>query len=165
MNSQEQAILVKQLAEFLTQHHQYMCVAESCTGGWVAKVLTDLAGSSAWFERGFVTYSNRAKHEMLGVAESTLQMFGAVSEETVSAMAVGALTNSHADFSLSVSGIAGPEGGSNDKPVGLVWFSWAIKENEVIKNLDSHKIMFDGDRDSVRFQSVEYALTQLIKYL
>ena len=165
MNSQEQAILVKQLAEFLTQHHQYMCVAESCTGGWVAKVLTDLAGSSAWFERGFVTYSNRAKHEMLGVAESTLQMFGAVSEETVSAMAVGALTNSHADFSLAISGIAGPGGGTKEKPVGLVWFAWAEKNRQGETVMLSEQKNFSGDREAIRYQAVTHALTQLVNLL
>ena len=126
MSDEKLIIIVEQLALLLIKTNKKLTVAESCTGGWVAKVLTDIAGSSDWFERGFVTYSNQAKHEMLGVKEATLENHGAVSEETVVEMAEGALTNSHADFSLSISGIAGPGGGSSEKPVGLVWFSWEI---------------------------------------
>lgn len=152
--------LVKNIAESLLHRDKKLSLAESCTGGWIAKVLTDLAGSSAWFERGFVTYTNQSKIEMLGVNAATLDTFGAVSEATVTEMALGVLQNSHADYSLSVSGIAGPSGGSKDKPVGLVWFAWATKNNVVAE----HKI-FNGDRDAVRRQSVEYALTGLIKLL
>lgn len=158
-------LIVEQLAELLTKHDKQLTVAESCTGGWVAKELTDLAGSSAWFERGFVTYSNQAKHEMLGVLESTLKTYGAVSEETVTEMAIGALKNSHADFSLSISGIAGPSGGSAEKPVGLVWFSWAAQENKKYKTLVTDKKIFTGDRNSVRQQAVEYVLNEIIKLL
>ena len=165
MNIQEQTKIVEQLAGLLTKNNNLMSVAESCTGGWVAKVLTDLAGSSGWFERGFVTYSNRAKHEMLGVAETTLQTYGAVSEETVSEMAVGALTNSHADFSLAISGIAGPDGGSEDKPVGLVWFAWAEKINETENVMLAEQKIFTGDRDAVRQQAVVHALTQLLNLI
>jgi len=162
MNNQDLTKIVEQLAESLMKNTKLMSVAESCTGGWVAKVLTDLAGSSDWFERGFVTYSNRAKHEMLGVAEATLQEFGAVSEETVCEMAVGAILNSHADFSLSISGIAGPGGGSEDKPVGLVWFAWAEKNNGSAEVMLSEKKIFAGDRDAVRHQAVIHSLTQLL---
>ena len=165
MNHQEVTIIVEQLAKLLTQNNKFISVAESCTGGWVAKVLTDLAGSSEWFERGFVTYSNRAKHEMLGVAESTLQKYGAVSEETVSEMAIGALTNSHADFSLSISGIAGPGGGTEEKPVGLVWFAWAEKTIESERLIFSEHKCFSGERDTVRYQAVVYALSQLLNLL
>jgi len=165
MNNPVETKIVEQLAELLTKNNKLMSVAESCTGGWVAKVLTDLAGSSDWFERGFVTYSNRAKHEMLGVMEATLQKFGAVSEETVCEMAVGAITNSHADFSLSISGIAGPGGGSEDKPVGLVWFAWAEKTTESVEVILSEKKIFNGDRDAVRQQAVVHALTQLLGLL
>jgi len=155
-------LVVEQLAGLLIKNNKQLSIAESCTGGWVAKVLTDLSGSSDWFERGFVTYSNQAKHEMLGVAESTLKTYGAVSLETVDEMAVGALKNSHADFSLSISGIAGPSGGSTEKPVGLVWFSWAVQESNKQNILASEKQMFDGDREAVRLQAVIYSLTKLI---
>ena len=165
MNTPEHTKIIEQIAKWLINNNKLMSVAESCTGGWVAKVLTDLAGSSAWFERGFVTYSNRAKHEMLGVAESTLHKYGAVSEETVSEMAVGALTNSHADFSLSISGIAGPGGGSEDKPVGLVWFAWAERTNEGEKVILSEQQIFAGDRDAVRYQALVHALTQLLNLM
>lgn len=165
MNDKELTLLVEQLARLLIQNNKKLTVAESCTGGWVAKVLTDLAGSSDWFERGFVTYSNQAKNEMLGVAESTLENKGAVSQETVTEMALGALKNSHADFSMSISGIAGPGGGSVEKPLGLVWFSWAVKENNTFNILASEKQVFAGDRESVRRQAVEYVLTRLTKLL
>lgn len=163
MPDKKLTLLVEQLALLLVKANKKITVAESCTGGWVAKVLTDLAGSSDWFDRGFVTYSNQAKHEMLGVSEITLQTHGAVSQETVSEMAIGALNNSQADFSLSVSGIAGPGGGSTDKPVGLVWFAWAVKDNNTIKTLAYNKQIFEGDRESIRIQSVEYVLTEIIK--
>lgn len=165
MHDKKLPLIVEQLAELLIKYNKQLSVAESCTGGWVAKELTDLSGSSAWFERGFVTYSNQAKHEMLGVLESTLDTYGAVSEETVTEMAIGALKNSHADFSLSVSGIAGPTGGSAEKPVGLVWFSWAVQEDKKYKTLATAKQVFEGDRDSVRQQAVEYALKEIIKLL
>ena len=165
MPNQDITQIVEQLAESLIQNNKRLTVAESCTGGWVAKVLTDLAGSSVWFERGFVTYSNEAKQEMLGVNTSTLETHGAVSQETVNEMALGALKNSHADFSLSVSGIAGPGGGSTEKPVGLVWFSWAVKENDRLNILASEKQVFNGDRESVREQAIEYVLTELVKFI
>lgn len=161
MPEKKLTLIVEQLAESLIKDNKKLTVAESCTGGWIAKVLTDLAGSAVWFERGFVTYSNQAKHEMLGVAEATLESYGAVSRETVAEMAIGALKNSHADFSLSVSGIAGPSGGSADKPVGLVWFAWATK-NGVIS---SEQKNFSGDRDEVRKQAVIFALIRLINLL
>jgi len=165
MLNNEITLLVEQVAEHLLRHQQKLAVAESCTGGWVAKVLTDLAGSSEWFERGFVTYSNQAKNEMLSVSETTLNTCGAVSQETVGEMALGALKNSHADFSLSVSGIAGPGGGSVDKPVGLVWFSWAKKEdNEPIVIASEHQV-FKGDREAVRQQAVKYVIAKLITLL
>jgi len=161
MPDKKLSLIVEQLAELLIKRNKKLTIAESCTGGWIAKVLTDLAGSSAWFERGFVTYSNQAKHEMLGVADTTLENFGAVSEETVAEMVAGALKNSHADFSLSVSGIAGPGGGSDDKPVGLVWFAWAARDAVLL----SEQQIFTGDRDAVREQAVIHALTGLLKLL
>lgn len=165
MSNNEITLLVEQVAKHLLCHQQKLAVAESCTGGWVAKVLTDLAGSSEWFERGFVTYSNQAKHEMLSVSETTLNTFGAVSQETVGEMALGALKNSHADFSLSVSGIAGPGGGSEDKPVGLVWFSWAKKEENEPSIIASEHQIFKGDREAVRQQAAEYVIAKLITFL
>lgn len=155
-------LIVEQLASVLIKNDKRLAVAESCTGGWVAKVLTDLGGSSAWFERGFVTYSNQSKHEMLGVAEVTLERFGAVSKETVTEMALGALKHSHADLSLSISGIAGPGGATEDKPQGLVWFSWAVNFNHMHTVLASEKQVFKGDRDAVRKKAVVYALKNLI---
>lgn len=134
----------------------WLSTAESCTGGWVAQSLTAVAGSSAWFERGFVTYSNRAKQEMLGVPEVTLQNDGAVSEATVLAMARGALAHSPAQLSVAISGIAGPGGGSAAKPVGTVWFAWAYPDGA-----HADKRVFDGDREAVRLQAVAHALAGL----
>ncbi|MCW9031339.1 MAG: nicotinamide-nucleotide amidase [Gammaproteobacteria bacterium] len=165
MHTKSLTTVVEQLAELFTQTKQQLTVAESCTGGWVAKVLTDLAGSSVWFERGFVTYSNRSKHEMLGVAESTLKTYGAVSQETVEEMALGALQNSHANFSVSISGIAGPGGGSADKPVGLVWFAWAHKTEIDEQVIASEQKNFNGDRDAIRQQAVVYALSELLNLI
>lgn len=166
MSDKNTIILVEQLADSLICMKKTLTVAESCTGGWIAKVLTDMSGSSTWFERGFVTYSNSAKQEMLGVSETTLETYGAVSQETVVEMATGALKNSRADFSVSVSGIAGPSGGSADKPVGLVWFAWSKKS---AANRDavllSEQQIFSGDRNAVREQAVVYALTELISFI
>lgn len=161
MPNKKITLIAESLAVLLIKENKKLALAESCTGGWIAKVVTDLSGSSAWFDRGFVTYSNEAKHEMLGVAAITLDSFGAVSQETVSEMAIGALKNSHADYSLSVSGIAGPDGGSADKPVGLVWFAWADKDGTLL----SEKQTFIGDRNAVREQAVTHALTYLLKLL
>ena len=161
MNDNKTTLIVEQLAANLLQNDKRLTVAESCTGGWIAKVLTDLAGSSEWFERGFVTYSNEAKQEMLGVAETTIVTYGAVSQETVAEMAIGALKNSHADYSLSVSGIAGPDGGSVDKPVGLIWFAWAYQDTIIT----SEKKIFSGDRNAVREQAVFHALTELTSFI
>lgn len=135
--------------------------AESCTGGWVAQVVTHTAGSSAWFDRGFVTYSNEAKAAMLGVAPDTLAAHGAVSLETAAEMAAGALKNSNALISLSITGIAGPTGGSPDKPVGTVCFGWCRKG----ESPRTERRQFDGDRESVRRQSVVHALQSLILLL
>ncbi|WP_149450153.1 nicotinamide-nucleotide amidase [Escherichia albertii] len=131
--------------------------AESCTGGWVAKVITDIAGSSAWFERGFVTYSNEAKVQMIGVREETLTQHGAVSEPVVVEMAIGALKAARADYAVSISGIAGPDGGSVEKPVGTVWFAFASASGEGI----TRRECFSGDRDAVRRQATAYALQTL----
>ena len=116
--------MVESLAARLVARNEMLATAESCTGGWVAKVCTDLAGSSAWFDRGFVTYSNQAKQDMLGVSATTLDTCGAVSEEVVTEMVNGALAGSRAGWALAISGVAGPDGGTAEKPVGTVWFAW-----------------------------------------
>jgi nicotinamide-nucleotide amidase len=131
--------------------------AESCTGGWIAKVITDVAGSSAWFERGFVTYSNEAKHQLIGVNETTLEAYGAVSKGVVLEMAQGALAAAKADYAVSVSGIAGPDGGTPEKPVGTVWFGFADKHGRTLAKVQH----FDGDRNAVRRQATEFALQSL----
>ncbi len=137
-----------------------LATAESCTGGWVAQAITAIAGSSDWFERGWVTYSNAAKRDELGVAEQTLERHGAVSEEVAREMASGALRSSGAGVALSVTGVAGPGGGSAAKPVGTVCFAWARGSKMCIET--QH---FFGDRDSVRRQSVAHALKGLLKLL
>jgi nicotinamide-nucleotide amidase len=131
-----------------------LTLAESCTGGWVAKSITDIAGSSAWFERGFVTYSNAAKVELLGVSPVLLAEHGAVSADVVEAMAQGALKASPAELALAVSGIAGPDGGTAEKPVGLVWFAIAVRERAI--RSQSH--VFQGNRDAVRHAAVTRSL-------
>ena len=131
-----------------------LAVAESCTGGWIAKTITDVPGSSGWFDRGFVTYSNAAKTELLGVRDATLAEQGAVSAEVVAEMATGALERSRADLVLAVSGIAGPDGGSPDKPVGTVYLAWASRDGPTRVECRH----FEGDRDDVRRETVAAAL-------
>lgn len=152
--------LTRQLAAHLRQSEYRVCTAESCTGGLIAKTLTDLAGSSDWFDRGFVTYSNQAKMDMLGVRASTLEKHGAVSTEVAQEMAAGAITHSEAQVAVAVTGIAGPGGGSRDKPVGMVCFAFAI-QGEVIPEIQ----FFDGDRAEVRGASLVFALKRLIALL
>jgi nicotinamide-nucleotide amidase len=136
------------------QRQLLLATAESCTGGWAAQVITHTAGSSAWFERGFVTYANEAKTEMLGVRPETLQAFGAVSPETAAEMATGAVKNSNAMISLAITGIAGPSGGSPGKPVGTVCFAWC----RAGASPETEAIIFAGDRESVRRQAVIHGL-------
>lgn len=150
--------LSEQTGKELLRLQRQVTVAESCTGGWIAKVFTDISGSSAWFERGFVTYSNEAKQQMLGVSAASLNTFGAVSEAVVREMASGALVAAHADYAISVSGIAGPDGGTQEKPVGTVWFGFASAAGEVA-TISQH---FQGDRDAVRRQSVAFSLNYLL---
>ncbi|TRZ92623.1 MAG: CinA family protein [Rhodocyclaceae bacterium] len=138
-----------------------LATAESCTGGWTAQVITHTAGSSAWFERGFVTYSNQAKVELLGVRPETLENFGAVSEETVVEMAAGALKNSNALISLAITGIAGPTGGSPGKPVGTVCFAWC----RVGEAASAETSVFEGNREAIRRQAVVHALRGLLRRL
>jgi nicotinamide-nucleotide amidase len=133
-----------------------LATAESCTGGLIAAACTDLAGSSAWFERGFVTYSNEAKVEMLGVGAALIAQHGAVSEAVVRAMAQGALSHSHAQVAVAVTGVAGPSGGSAEKPVGTVWLAWALPGQLVCELCH-----FDGDRAAVRSATVQHAVSKL----
>jgi len=150
--------ILEQLASRCLASGWMLSVAESCTGGLIAKYLTDRPGSSAWFERGFVTYSNAAKQELLDVRPESLKMHGAVSKAVVQEMALGALTHSHADFSVAVSGIAGPEGGSADKPVGTVWLAWAGPEHRV----EAEDLRLTGDRKHIRELAAVAALKGLL---
>jgi nicotinamide-nucleotide amidase len=136
-----------------------LATAESCTGGWVGQLLTSLPGSSHWYERGFITYANTAKVEMLGVPEETLASHGAVSEETAAAMAAGALKHSRAQAALAISGIAGPGGGTPQKPVGLVCYGWALADGTLM----SSTCRLDGDREEIRSRAVAAALRGLIE--
>jgi nicotinamide-nucleotide amidase len=138
-----------------------LATAESCTGGWVAQAVTAIGGSSAWFERGFVTYSDAAKQEMLGVSARTLAAHGAVSEQTAREMAAGALARSRAQVAVAITGIAGPTGGSPEKPLGMVCFAWAAQDGVI--NAETRQ--FKGDRESVRRQSVIAALQGILKLL
>lgn len=135
-----------------------LATAESCTGGWIGEVVTAVPGSSAWYERGFITYTNVAKCEMLGVPAVTLQKFGAVSEETVKAMVAGALANSHAQVAVAVSGVAGPAGGTPAKPVGTVCIAWGLEGSAPMAETRH----FAGDREAVRRHSVERSLAGLL---
>ncbi len=152
--------LAAQVGEMLKSRGFMLATAESCTGGGVAQAVTDIPGSSEWFERGFVTYANQAKVEMLGVQAQTLRLHGAVSERTVLEMAEGALAHSHADISLAVSGIAGPGGGTPEKPVGTVWFAWSLRGGPS----DARKYQLTGDRAEIRAQSVRIALQGLLQF-
>ncbi len=153
--------LVRELGAILKARRYCLATAESCTGGWVAKEITTVPGCSHWFERGFVTYTNLAKQEMLGVRAETLNRDGAVSEQTVREMAEGALRHSHAQVALSISGIAGPGGGSDTKPVGTVWIGWA---GEAFATTTLHRV-YGGDREAVRSQAVDDALRGLLELL
>ncbi|MBQ0534528.1 nicotinamide-nucleotide amidase [Providencia huaxiensis] len=149
----------------LKEQGKTVTTAESCTGGWVAKVLTDISGSSDYFQRGFVTYSNEAKHQMIGVKDESLQRYGAVSQQVVTEMATGALQEASADFAVSVSGVAGPGGGSVEKPVGTVWFGFAQKQADQTVFVTTQHRVFQGNRNEVRFQSTAYILETLLKQL
>lgn len=149
---------VKQLADNLNRLGSCVVTAESCTGGGLAAAMTGVPGSSNWFERGFVTYSNEAKQELLGVKSSTLEQYGAVSEETAAEMVIGAVSHSHAQYGVSITGIAGPDGGSADKPVGTVCVGW-FNANREIKTA---RVVFNGDRERVRQQASLLALQGLL---
>ena len=153
--------LASRVGETLLIQERLLVTAESCTGGWVAKACTDLAGSSRWFDAGLVTYSNSAKQRLLGVPERILAEYGAVSRETAEAMAVGALAGANRRVSLAITGVAGPGGGSAHKPVGLIWFAWAMAERTVT----AESMVFAGDREAIRRHSVAHALSGLLKQL
>jgi len=153
--------LAEELGAALESRKLMLVTAESCTGGWVAEAVTMVPGSSDWFERGFVTYTYVSKREMLGVDGETLGRYGAVSEEVVQAMVKGALERSHAQVALAVSGVAGPGGGSPDKPVGTVCFAWGMKDGAP----RSETRRFLGNREAVRRQAVEHALKGVLALL
>lgn len=160
MNQELTIQLAKALAAILTRRNEMLVTAESCTGGLIAGACTDLAGSSEWFERGFVTYSNAAKTELLGVPAELIAQHGAVSEPVARAMAEGAVARSHAQLSVAVTGVAGPGGGSEAKPVGTVWLGWHVNGHTVTEC--QH---FAGDRAAVRQATVQHALARLEEML
>ncbi|MCP4874402.1 MAG: CinA family protein [Gammaproteobacteria bacterium] len=151
-------VLVERVAAALLAARKKVCTAESCTGGLIAKSFTDLAGSSDWFDRGFVSYSNQAKSEMLGVPAVVIAEYGAVSEPVANAMASGALRHSEADFTIAVTGVAGPGGGSDEKPVGTVWIALA-SSNQLI----ARRHRFEGDRMAVRQATMHSAILALLE--
>jgi nicotinamide-nucleotide amidase len=154
--------LVTKVGALLRESERRLVTAESCTGGWIAKALTDVAGSSDWYLGGVVAYSNTLKQSLLGVLPSALAAHGAVSEEVAREMAIGALETLGGHIALSVTGIAGPDGGLPGKPVGTVWFGWAWREGDEIETRVAQEC-FSGDRGSVRYQSVRRALTELLR--
>jgi len=149
--------LAQQLGQLLKSKGKKIATAESCTGGWIAQMITEVSGSSAWFDRGFVTYSNAAKMQMLGVKPETLDKFGAVSVQTATEMVTGTLAHSDADCAIAVTGIAGPDGGTAEKPVGTVFIAWADKNKDV--KVVQKKLM--GNRHQIRRQTVKIALEGL----
>ncbi len=153
--------LADQVGRLLKEHGLMLATAESCTGGQIAEAITTIAGSSNWFERGFVTYSNAAKTEMLAVKKITLEKMGAVSAEVAQEMAEGALKLSQAQVSIAVTGIAGPEGGSAEKPIGTVWLAWAQKDKPTQTELKH----FTGDRNTIRTMTTTFALQKLVEIL
>ena len=150
--------IVRLLAEYMENCSHSLSTAESCTGGMIAKLITDQAGSSNWFDRGFITYSNQAKIDCLGVKLEEIQQYGAVSEQVVRAMAQGAIAHSEAEYSIAVTGIAGPGGGSLEKPVGTVWIACSVQNQ-----LFAECRQFSGNREQVREQSAFYALELLLR--
>jgi len=155
----------KEVAKLLIARGWTLALAESCTGGLVSAALTNLAGSSDWFERGYITYSNQAKTECLDVAAETIESFGAVSEQVAKAMSEGAQKNAGVNISVSITGIAGPAGGSIEKPVGTVCFGWTIQKENLAAITICKTMQFSGDRQAVREQARDYALSELIKLL
>jgi nicotinamide-nucleotide amidase len=161
MSADSLSALAARVGARLKERGLILATAESCTGGWIAQAITSVSGSSEWFDRGFVTYSNAAKEEMLGVQAATLRAWGAVSEQTAREMAAGALAHSRAQIAVAVTGVAGPTGGTPEKPVGMVCLAWAGRGKQP-ESLTWH---FQGDRESVRLQSVLAALQGLMERL
>ncbi len=159
--NQESYDLAVKVGERLAQRGLLLVTAESCTGGWLGQAVTAVAGSSAWYERGFITYSNASKCDMLGVQQATLDQYGAVSAQTAQEMALGALNRSRAQISVSITGIAGPDGGTATKPVGMVCFAWAIKEGLV----QQETRFFTGNRETIRRLAVATALQGILRLL
>ena len=159
-NSQTLTTITQQLGEMLCKKNAKLTTAESCTGGGISEAITAVSGSSQWFEFGFVTYSNGAKQKLLGVSKETLEEYGAVSEQIVKQMAQGAIQQSRADYAIAVSGIAGPEGGTEDKPVGTVWVCWQTPTQSW-----TQKLMLAGDRQAVRTAAIKKSLQQLLQHL
>jgi len=149
------------LGNQLLRNKLVIAVAESCTGGWLSKMITDVAGSSQWFDRGFITYTNSAKIDLLAVKSTTLEEHGAVSEQTVAEMAQGAIKQSQADLAIAISGVAGPGGGSEAKPVGTVCFAWARRS----VFCETETKLFAGDREQVRYQAACHAISQILRKL
>ena len=157
--------LSEQVGQRLLRDRLILVTAESCTGGWISQCITDISGSSQWFDRGFVTYSNQAKQDMLGVTAETLEKYGAVSEQTVIEMVQGALQNSSADVAVAVSGVAGPGGGSLEKPVGLVWHAWATTRTTENAQPVTLSGQYLGNRQQIREQTVKCALEGILRLL
>ncbi len=153
--------LAEEIGTLLLARGEFVATAESCTGGLISKLLTDVAGSSGWFERGVVTYSNLAKQELLDVPEDIIEETGAVSEDTAKCMVEGMLMSSPADWGIAVTGIAGPTGGTQAKPVGTVWISWLHRGSDPVVRC----YQFSGNREQVREQTAQTALTELLKLL
>jgi nicotinamide-nucleotide amidase len=166
-NNDPQHEIASAVAQTLINRGWKIALAESCTGGLVCATLTDLAGSSTWLERGYITYSNAAKSECLNVPTETIESFGAVSEQVAKAMAEGALRNANVNVAISITGIAGPTGGSPEKPVGTVCFGWAVKESvgDDLMNTVTLTKHFNGDRQIVREQARDFALSQFLELL
>ena len=161
MSEERITAIARQLGEACRLRGRTLALAESCTGGGVGEAITRIPGSSAWLDRGFITYSNEAKEELLGVKPETLMTHGAVSEATAREMVLGALRWSHADTAVAVTGVAGPDGGTREKPVGLVWFAWCVRGGAA--RVESRQ--FDGNREAVRRQAIEFALKGLLNAL
>jgi nicotinamide-nucleotide amidase len=150
--------VTQELARMLIKNHWHLSTAESCTGGMVAASITELAGSSEWFERGYVTYSNQSKSEDIDVSQNLIEQHGAVSDQVARAMALGAKQNSGSDLSLSITGIAGPTGGSPEKPIGTVCFAWALANDQIV----SETKHFEGNRQQIRQQACDFSLRKLL---
>mgnify|MGYP003465768613 FL=1 len=161
IESHDLSEIARNVGTRLTESELMLVTAESCTGGWLGQAVTAISGSSAWYERGFITYSNAAKCEMLGVQPTTLEHYGAVSLQTAREMVLGALNRSHAHIGVSITGIAGPEGGTATKPVGTVCFAWAMKQGSVRQQ--TH--LFPGNREEIRCQAVAAALQGILEIL